>query len=538
MKNFLTIFLMSFVIFFFSWLTVYKTGINTLAIQSEDTLPAIFMPVTILKEGTLYVDTYYEMLRSRYPQPDDPQNIKGLTPFYLRKIVVSSNTETRLTENGMMQIYYPQRENQFHYVSAFPIISGLLALPVYVVPLVLNMQINWPNLIILSHISASLIMALAVAFFYLLVSRFFVSEFPKHLVSDNRVFHKIGTQINKIIGPFNTPALLLTIIYAFATINFSSISQSLWQHGTVQLFTILTMYFMFLAFESYNQLSTKQKHQDLIWHQYLRINLMDHLGYIFFAGFFLTMAVISRPTSAIIMPFLALLIYQVYIHQPRNLIQATVFLIAGMMPPTLFLFWYNAKYYLSVQNQGYVVQATSGWQSNILEGFAGLWLSPSKGMLVYSPVLVFAFLGLLAVYRRKKWHDDIKYIIFACIVIFHMLVLGYWKHWYGGWSYGYRMASDILPFMVLLLVPYLQSSLFQKTKKLFIVLLLVSIGIQLLGIIFFDGVWHAAYDRGFSDTGWLWSIRDSEFAFTARRVFVKFGMLDVACPKCAPWVSL
>ena len=110
--------------------------------------------------------------------------------------------------------------------------------------------------------------------------------------------------------------------------------------------------------------------------------------------------------------------------------------------------------------------------------------------------------------------------------------MGKWKHWYGGWSFGYRMAVDIIPFLILLLVPYIKSDLFARSKKLFHILLILSILVQIYGVVFFDGIWHSAYDRGFKDTGWLWSIKDSESAFNSRRVLVKLGFLQKACPQC------
>ncbi|MBW6441315.1 hypothetical protein K0B04_00175, partial [Patescibacteria group bacterium] len=61
-----------------------------------------------------------------------------------------------------------------------------------------------------------------------------------------------------------------------------------------------------------------------------------------------------------------------------------------------------------------------------------------------------------------------------------------------------------------------------------------SIFMQVMGIVFFDSIWHAAYDTGFRDTSWLWSIKDSELAFNIRRMMVKFKMLERACPQCLP----
>ena len=139
-KRFFQIVFISFCVFFLSWLFVYKTDINKLAIQSEDTLPAVFLPVAIIKEKTLYLNSYYNMMIERYPHPDDKDQVRGLTPFYLKKI-----------DNN--------------YASAFTIITPLISLPVYFLPLKLGISITWENLITLSKISSSLIMALAEAFF-------------------------------------------------------------------------------------------------------------------------------------------------------------------------------------------------------------------------------------------------------------------------------------------------------------------------------------------------------------------------------------
>jgi len=118
------------------------------------------------------------------------------------------------------------------------------------------------------------------------------------------------------------------------------------------------------------------------------------------------------------------------------------------------------------------------------------------------------------------------------MVLTHTLILGKWKHWYGGWSFGYRMAADIIPFLVLLIAPFIKSEFFNKYKKVFIGLLVLSIAVEVYGLIFFDGIWHAAYDRGFTDTGWLWSLKDSELVFNIRRILVKLGRLEKACPSC------
>ena len=309
-------------------------------------------------------------------------------------------------------------------------------------------------------------------------------------------------------------ALYLWGVYAFATVNLSMLSQALWQHGVLHVFFILALIFFYKYF------NTRQ------------------LYLLFFMGVALGFAVITRPTALIPVALLLILLF-VRLLKYVQVVRSFATHLVGYVLPLGFFAWYNQTYYQSISNQGYFAQATNSWLGNFPESFFGIWLSPSKGILVYSPVLVFSLVGLvLAVrsykkeYKRNGFHLD--YIIFGFIVLSYTLVMSKWKHWYGGYSYGYRMSSDILPFLVLLLIPYLSSELFKKTKKLFLILFGLSVGVQLLGLVFFDGIWHSAYDKGFVDTGWLWSLRNSEMAFNFRRVLVKFGFLQQACEKCLP----
>jgi hypothetical protein len=482
MKNFLKIVTFAFLVFLLSWIFVYKTGINTLIIQSEDTLPAMFLPVTILKEGTFYIDTYYDMLLERYPHPDDKDYEKGLVPFYLREV----RRETPDCGPGGCRFI-----DSVRYISAFPVISGLLALPVYFFPVLLGMPITWDNLYLLSHIAAALIMALSGGFFYLLLRKHFSLNEKRSLV--------------------------LTGIYLFGTINFALISQALWQHGALQLFTILGLYFLF------NGLSAKDSNfnRQIFWQYFL-------------SGLFIGLAVLARPTAALFWVILYLLIYEKNYHALSGFIKKSISYGLGMVPVVLFFLWYNYTYYLSFANQGYSNQMSASWVSNFPEGFLGVWLSPSKGILVYSPVIIFSLIGLYWSIKKAYWKTDSRYVVFGLIVLLLTLAVGLWKHWYGGWSFGYRMASDVLPFLILLIVPYLESDWFQKTKKIFIGLIIISVLVQLFGMVFFDGIWHAAYDRGFNDTSWLWSVKDSELMFNIRRVLVKLDLLERACPQCLP----
>lgn len=453
-------------VYVFTWFVLYSTNINTLPIQSEDTVPTMFMPVTLLKEGTLYADSYYQMMVDRYPQPDDKEQKLGYTPFYLKKITTSDQT---------------------HYITAFTLVPGLLAVPVYALPVLLGMDITWENLILLSHISAALIVALAGAVLYLLLK--------KHLLPNSEDNKKIT---------------FILITYLFGTVNLAMISQSLWQHGAVQLLTLLGLLALL------NGIKGRSAFQ---------------LG---LAGLCLSLAVLSRPTAALFAILLSLLILLAHKDSLMQSLKASMYLGLGVVPASLFFLWYNQVYFNGLENQGYAGQLFSSWFSPFPEGFLGIWLSPSKGILIYSPILIFSLIGFYKAYKHRELEHRSLYLISGLIVLCHTLLMSKWKHWYGGFSFGYRLTSDALPFFMVLLVPFLQSALYPRLQKLVYALLVFSICVQISGLIFFDGIWHNAYDRGFNDTSWLWSVRDSEAAFNIRRVLVKFGYLETACPKCHP----
>jgi len=441
-KNFyfqlIVIFFLSFLLFFGSWFVLYKTNINSLPIQSEDIVPSVFTGIAIIKEGTIYLNGYYEMMIQKYPQPDDSTR----TPFYLKK--VGDN-----------------------HLSAFPILSSIVALPVFFIYILIFKTISWEDIYLLSHLSGAFIVSLcAVFFFYLL------KEVLKVSIKNS---------------------LIILLIYLFATVNFSLISQGLWQHGVVQMFSILGIIFYF-----------KKNY--------------------FFMSLFLGFGILARPTALII-----LVVLGVFILINRDLSKKTILQVFfGVLIPFVFFIFYNQAFYKDISNQGYASQLFDSWTGNFPESFFGIWVSPSKGVLIYSPVIIFS---LITIYFNFKKNEYLK--ISFWVILLHTLVMSKWKHWYGGFGFGYRMISDIIPFLIIPLVFFVEHY-YKKLKLWFYLTLVVSVIIQVSGLVFYDSIWHNAYDKGFNNTSWLWSLENSEAVFNIRRVLVKVGYLDRACDKCEP----
>jgi hypothetical protein len=84
------------------------------------------------------------------------------------------------------------------------------------------------------------------------------------------------------------------------------------------------------------------------------------------------------------------------------------------------------------------------------EALAGNLLSPSRGLLVYVPMLLWmAF--LLVRYRRCL---GARPLVLAClaVVTLHWIAVSGYPHWWGGHSYGARLMTDTLPWWTALAV--------------------------------------------------------------------------------------
>src|SRR5262249_3873369 len=86
-------------------------------------------------------------------------------------------------------------------------------------------------------------------------------------------------------------------------------------------------------------------------------------------------------------------------------------------------------------------------------GIAGQLLSPGKGLFFYCPFLLF-----LVVYFRRALVEPYRQLAICLGVGAAPLPLIYAKvDWTGGWPYGPRYATDMLPILIWLLAPIVAS---------------------------------------------------------------------------------
>lgn len=211
-------------------------------------------------------------------------------------------------------------------------------------------------------------------------------------------------------------AILLAAVFAFGTSAWSTASRSLWQHGPSMVMLALT-------------LLTVQRGRHLV-----------------LAGAALAFAYVVRPTNAV--P-LAVLSVWVAVNHPRRSGQyllgvATVLAPFFLINRSTFGAWLPTYYHPSY------------FHGNPFfgEALAGLLVSPSRGLFVYSPVLALSFLGLtLKIRQRRLTTFDLA--LLTCVALHWISTAWVNPDWWGGDSYGPRFFADTLPIWMYWIIPVL-----------------------------------------------------------------------------------
>jgi hypothetical protein len=89
-----------------------------------------------------------------------------------------------------------------------------------------------------------------------------------------------------------------------------------------------------------------------------------------------------------------------------------------------------------------------GDRPGLWKALAGTLISPGRGLLFFSPVLLFALYGAVRAFKQKP--VDGVGVAAVATVIGHWVVISASPSWWGGWSFGPRLFSDALPFLMYL----------------------------------------------------------------------------------------
>lgn len=155
-------------------------------------------------------------------------------------------------------------------------------------------------------------------------------------------------------------------------------------------------------------------------------------------GFYLFAAYICRPAAAtFVIPILAFCL----VKHGRRFHQVFLPLLACM---GLFMFWSQQTY--DILLPPYYLPNRLGETGDIVQAFQGHLWSPSRGVLVYSPIFLVSVLGILFKANRR-W---LFFWFLAGAYLLHLILISRFIHWWGGWSYGPRLQTDMVPLLFVL----------------------------------------------------------------------------------------
>jgi hypothetical protein len=403
--------------------------VNGRTIGAGDTLPASYLPWSLLAQRNFDFDEFPVLhdarARQYFPLLDG-------VPYYLR-------------------------HHDGHYLSAYNPAAGVLALPVYVLPILMGVEPSPAAAEHLEKLAAALITALSVAF-----------------------LHRALLQVA-------SPgwALAIALVYALGTSSLSMSSQGLWQHGPSQLFLALGL-------------------------GCLARGLRDerYLGY---AGLPLSAAVLMRSTDLLLVaPVVA---WIVHAHRSRALALA-----AWSLPAIAAAVAYHAAYALGPE-RGLGHTTAPFWayftQMPLRESLPGLLVGPSRGLFVYSPVLLFSVAGMVAVWRRGPalWR------MLSLGPPLAIVLVGKWVMWWGGHSWGPRLLADVVPILCFFLYPVTAAlDRSRPMKVVFVALALWSVAAHALGAWLYDRRWDTLTPVAIHARLGAWA--DSPLVYYGRQVLL------------------
>lgn len=316
--------------------------------------------------------------------------------------------------------YWVVRTHHHQLASFYPIVTPLLVSPLYIPAVIwLNMQ-GWeqPRLNriaeLMEKVSASIIATVTSVLMYLVLRR-----------------------------SGNNWSLPLTIAFAFGTNTWMISSQALWQHGTGELLIVLAL---LLVISSASPIYTA------------------------LLGAVCIVMVANRPPDALIAGAFAL--YTVWLHK-RN----ALWLLAGAIVPLAALLYYNLNFIGNIFGGYALIKPNDNFFQSGWSGLLGLLVSPTRGLLIFSPFLVFIPVGLIQRLRKpssKKLAIVLSFAVVAQILFYSQL------DWRAGVSWGPRWLTDILPILVWMLAPA-PLVLRPIARRLLVLTIMTSVSVQAIG---------------------------------------------------------
>jgi hypothetical protein len=449
-------------------LLVYNANLRS--ISSGDTYPARYLPFGLWGYGSLLLDPIANVTAQGRPistrRPHPPSDA-----------------------------YWIVQGRGDHAISLYPVVLPVLVSPLYLPAIgYLNAQ-GWtePRLDrtarVMEKLTASLLAAASAALLYLLLRR---RAEPRD-------------------------ALLLTVAFAFGTTTWVISSQALWQHGLAELLVVGALLLLTgpytpsraLAAGTLCGLIAANRPPDAI--------LAAALG--LYGLWWATRRDRIVPTPPAVAPAAAPPVACSGIpgwpetgRPPASGSVGILLLAAGAALPLGLVLAYNLEVAGSVAGGYGISGKATFFQHPLLSGIAGLLFSPTRGLFVFSPFLLFLPLRLRDVLGGSGARA--RGLTLALGIAVASQVLLYAKtDWRNGFCWGPRWLTDLLPLLLWMLPPVV-AALGIAGRIVFVLACCASIAIQAIGAFWYTGTSDQAIFAVAAGPGQMkaaWDLRNTPF---------------------------
>jgi hypothetical protein len=349
-------------------------------------------------------------------------------------------------------------------MSLYPIVVPVLVAPLYVPAVVYLHFRGWSDARldyvarVMEKLSASFLAALSVSLLYLLLRR----------------------------RTTERTALLLTLAYALGTTTWTISGQALWQHGLGQLLVIAALLLLTAPSSTPRALAV---------------------------GLLCGLIACNRPPDVVLAAVLGA--YALFFW--AGLRRAVWLAMTAALPMVLALL-YNLHFAGNIAGGYGVIGGSRFFQHDLLAGIGGLLISPTRGLIVFSPFVLFL---VMAPWNLPSNREERRLTLVMSLGVVIQILLYAKTDWRSGLSWGPRYMTDLLPFLIWMLVPVV-ARLRGAGRVAFLVAVGVAVAIEAIGAFWYTysvdvPIYAADRDVYTHDMRAAWHWRNAPFITSLKR---------------------
>jgi hypothetical protein len=276
-------------------------------------------------------------------------------------------------------------------------------------------------------------------------------------------------------------ALVTTVLIGVGSAMYTTVGQALWQHGGVIFWALLALLAEF-------RIVRGQSSMRWTFLQALACGMMPACrlsSFIFLAAFGVWLLVRApwRACALLILGSLAYLPWAIFYH----------------------------TIYGNVWGPSVRQAAASAWAFGLGEPWAAVLFSPCRGVLIYQPWLWLAAWGLVCWIGRRGYSGGAVPAgwPWLCLVymVLHVAMVSSWRIWDGGYCWGSRLATEIVPFGGLLAIPAIGACWKSSPGRWFVAAVICfSALFHVPAVLLKQDRWNESHDISMSRAHiWAWS---------------------------------